>query len=207
MQWVLLAMGGVLVLAGLVLLFTRKPQSDTARNRFKLLGLEAELSGTSLVPLLVGSAMMLAAPTVSQGAPPAPRPPPATPETTAAAVITAASAARRQSWIDGPLTGNDNSAAAMKAARITGTGPFALTIDNQMGFTCTLEFDAQGDPAKLHECACPGNVWHFKNAAIFLQCAAGGGMEVCRGSTGGLADARFPNDYGFDGLAVARRLP
>lgn len=113
----------------------------------------------------------------------------------------------RQSWIAGPLLGRDNSAAAMKGARISGSGPYRLHIDNQFGFTCAVEFDANGHPARLSECNAP-NGWHFKSQSIALHCSvdAKAGTETCSGSTGGLASKMAPNDYSFDGLALARPL-
>ena len=63
-------------------------------------------------------------------------------------------------------------------------------------------FGPDGRPSRLYSCATAG--WHFKNASIPLTCAASVASVVCSGSSGGLASNDSPNDYGFDGVAIAR---
>jgi hypothetical protein len=114
---------------------------------------------------------------------------------------------RRQWWVSGPLIGNDNSMAAMKGARISGAGPYSLHVDNQSGFTCTVEFNDEGRPSRVSACSAPDG-WHFRNQSFGLRCAVNKQTryEVCSGSTGGIASNIAPNSYDFDGFSIARKL-
>jgi hypothetical protein len=134
--------------------------------------------------------------------PPAPTPTP----NAAVSESTAGPAERQQWWIAGPLSGNDNSAAAMKGARISGQNPYTIHIDNQFGFTCSLDFDDSGRPARLYGCS-GSDGWRWGRASIALRCAVNAQTkyEVCSGSTGGVISSDGSNT-GFDGMSIARRL-
>jgi hypothetical protein len=97
--------------------------------------------------------------------------------------------------------------AAMKGARISGGGPYSLHVDNQFGFTCTVEFNDEGRPSRVSACSAPDG-WHFRSQGFGLRCAVNKQTkyEVCSGSTGGVASNIDPNHYDFDGFSIARKL-
>lgn len=80
-------------------------------------------------------------------------------------------ARRKQAWLAGPLSGNDNNVAKMKLARITQDGQrYRVFIANQFGFTCDLDFGPDGSPSQLRDCKSSEPDWSASPAVIPLRC-------------------------------------
>jgi hypothetical protein len=96
----------------------------------------------------------------------------------------APTAARDQSiaaWIAGPVRGHDNRMAAMRRVTIRGTeGAYTITIDNQFGFHCDLDFDAAGQPSALRGCRSGEPDWHASPDVIAVTCAPAGFDLECQ---------------------------
>jgi len=126
---------------------------------------------------------------------------PATTVTPAPAVALSPSS-RQSAWL-GSITGRDNDAANYRRAKISGSpGSFAITIDNQFGFTCGLVFDSNGRPSRLTSCRSSQN-WTASPSSIGLFCSEGGGQEVCTSSSYTLSSGTFSNSAKFQ---IIRRL-
>lgn len=84
-------------------------------------------------------------------------------------------------WIAGPVRGHDNRMAAMRRVTIRGTeGAYAITIDNQFGFRCALDFDASGAPSTLRDCRSREPDWHARPDAIAVTCTNDGADIECQ---------------------------
>jgi len=98
------------------------------------------------------------------------------------------------SWLAGGLYGSDNGYAALRRVTITDRGGYyEAHIANQFGFTCRIDFDAKGDPARLFACK-SADRWTARPDAIALTCSTNGTDRVCQGtytlaSPDGFADA------------------
>ncbi len=56
-------------------------------------------------------------------------------------------------WLDASLYGNDNEFAALRRVTIEQTeSGYRVNVKNQFNFACALEFDGNGDPARLSDC-------------------------------------------------------
>jgi hypothetical protein len=83
---------------------------------------------------------------------------------------------RMRAWIAGPLKGHDNDVARMREASIEShpDNPdlprFAVTIKNQFGFRCVLDWSADGAPATLGTCVAADKKWQASPATIPLKC-------------------------------------
>lgn len=96
---------------------------------------------------------------------------------------TAARDAEIAAWIAGPVRGHDNRMAAMRRVTIRGTeGAYAITIDNQFGFHCALDFDERGTPSTLRNCRSREPDWHARPDTIALTCAIDGTDLECQAS-------------------------
>ena len=85
-------------------------------------------------------------------------------------------------WLKAGLYGHDNAAAALKPVRITEakTGTYSVTINNQFEFTCSIEFDGNGDPARLKACSAATG-WAASPKVIDMRCDQLPTEIVCRG--------------------------
>jgi hypothetical protein len=114
-------------------------------------------------------------------------------------------ATRRQRWVDGPTV---RFGAESLPASISGAGPYALKVygtSTTEGFTCMVEFDSQGRPAKL--AGCMASDWHFRNTDIHLACETTGEVERCSGATGGLVSERYSGTiFNRDTVWMSRKL-
>src|SRR5262249_20753190 len=99
--------------------------------------------------------------------------------------------ARMAAWLRGPLLGNDNGMARMRAASISSKGSYeydedvdvyAAHIDNQFGFTCGLEWGPDGSPAKLKDCKATTAGYRATPAEIKLSCRVEKKRETCTGA-------------------------
>jgi hypothetical protein len=108
-------------------------------------------------------------------------------------------AAVRDAWIAGPLTGRDNSMARMREVRISARpdGTHSVFIRNQFAWTCGLDFDATGRPARVTGCRSAEAGWRASPAEIPLVCEERERDEVCAGTyrlldpSGGGSPAEF----------------
>jgi hypothetical protein len=87
-----------------------------------------------------------------------------------------------QNWMRGGLYGHDNEVAALKRVTITGgEGDYRVHISNQFGFRCRIYFDANGDPARLSDCAAEDANWIAVPNGFRLTCSSPGDERVCSG--------------------------
>lgn len=86
------------------------------------------------------------------------------------------------SWLAGGLYGSDNGYASLRKVTITDRGGYyEAHIANQFGFTCRIDFDAKGDPARLFACT-SAERWTARPDAIALTCSTNGTDRVCQGT-------------------------
>lgn len=144
---------------------------------------------------LYGACVCPAAPAPVQAPPPTqrpvlmpvPTPPPLGPGPTIVPSAGSSSApapsrdAEIAAWLAGPLRGHDNRMAAMRRVVIRGTeGAYTITIDNQFGFRCDLDFDASGTPSALRSCRSREPDWHARPDVIAVTCAPAGADIECQ---------------------------
>jgi hypothetical protein len=100
--------------------------------------------------------------------------------------MTADARARMKSWLAGPLIGNDNDAARMRAAEVSRDGyqSYSAHIKNQFGFTCALAWAADGSPGTLSSCKSDQEGWTAEPQQIPLRCRVDKKRKVdrCEGS-------------------------
>ncbi|MDD9938026.1 MAG: hypothetical protein OXT09_30725, partial [Myxococcales bacterium] len=90
-------------------------------------------------------------------------------------------AQRIQRWLSSKLKGHDNNVASFRVADITESGGgYRIYIKNQFKFTCTLEFDQDGNPSRMRDCRSPEN-WTATPSKINLSCTIDKKRELCRG--------------------------
>ncbi len=116
--------------------------------------------------------------------------------------------ARMRAWIAGPLSGHDNDMAKMRDARIDsnladGDLPrFTVTIKNQFGFQCAVEWAPDGAPASLGNCVATDKAWTASPATIPVKCALDRKHKVDR-CEGGFTLSK--DSYSDDGRFVLER--
>jgi parvulin-like peptidyl-prolyl isomerase len=90
----------------------------------------------------------------------------------------------QSAWLQNGLYGHDNPAAALKQVRITEiqSGRYSVTISNQFGFACSIEFDSNGNPFRLRACSSATEPsWSASPQVIDLRCEKSPAELVCRG--------------------------
>ena len=116
---------------------------------------------------------------------------------------------RMRAWIAGPLKGHDNDVARTRAASIEShpddpnVPRFAVTIKNQFGFRCVLEWSADGAPATLETCVAADKKWQASPANIAMKCRLDTKHKVdhCEG-----AFTLSSDDYPDTGTFVLERV-
>jgi serine/threonine-protein kinase len=114
------------------------------------------------------------------------------------------SAAERQGWIVGPLEARVSGSVPMMPARISPSPPYKVNVATEMGFTCTVDFGADGRPSRLSGCTSPE--YGFRSPSIALHCAKHPGGEACSGNTGGIETDDPAARGGDDRVTLLHRL-
>ena len=85
-------------------------------------------------------------------------------------------------WLTNSLYGSDNGYASLRRVTITDRGGYyEAYITNQFSFTCRIDFDAKGDPARLSRCR-SADRWTASPDTIVLTCSTNGTERVCQGT-------------------------
>lgn len=87
-------------------------------------------------------------------------------------------------WLQGGLYGHDNPAAAIRRVRITEiqSGRYEVTISNQFGFVCSIDFNSNGNPLRLRACSSANEPsWSVSPQEINLKCEQYSSEVICRG--------------------------
>jgi hypothetical protein len=111
------------------------------------------------------------------------------------------------SWVNGRLTGHDNSVAAFRVVNVKKAGSgHTIFIRNQFQWTCDLDFDQSGSPSRLRNCKSGDPPWNTQTNPINLTCKTDETRELCRGSYK-LKSGSGPGAGSSATMQIVRRLP
>jgi hypothetical protein len=98
--------------------------------------------------------------------------------------LSAAGSRQRDLWLTQPLYGGDNEMAHARLVTIAkGPDGYVVSIANQFGFSCGLQFNQAGDPATLTNCVSKDQPeWTADEKAIPLKCTRQAHEVMCKGT-------------------------